>query len=291
MGAPDLAGRAPAPRRSRRRARTIRRRDRRRLGADGDAYRRLFRPLVDAGQKLPEALLSPLDIPPRHPLVLARYGLVGHPEREEPHRTVRGRRGAGAAGGHGRSLDALARLPHHRRVRAVPRLARSPRRLADGARRFAARSRTALAKVITDAGGEIVCGHRSTISDSCRPSRATLLDLTPRQVVAVAGHRLPARYRRSLLRFRYGPGVFKVDWALDGPIPWTNEAGPRRRHRPRRRHVRRGRRVGGGDRRRPPPRPTVRPAGSAVAVRRHPRARRPHTAWGYCHVPYGSTPT
>ena len=53
---------------------------------------------------------------------------------------------------------------------------------------------------------------------------AVLLDLTPRQVVAVAGDRLPDRYRRALRRFRYGPGVHKVDWALDGPIPWTAAA-------------------------------------------------------------------
>jgi phytoene dehydrogenase-like protein len=49
----------------------------------------------------------------------------------------------------------------------------------------------------------------------------SMLDLTPRQVVRVAGHRLPSRYIRALRRFRYGPGVFKVDWALDGPVPWT----------------------------------------------------------------------
>jgi phytoene dehydrogenase-like protein len=49
-----------------------------------------------------------------------------------------------------------------------------------------------------------------------------LLDVTPRQVVDLAGERLPDRYRRTLERFRYGPGVFKVDWALDGPIPWAH---------------------------------------------------------------------
>ena len=76
---PDLAGRAPAPRRPRRGPRTIHRRDRRRSRGRRDAYRRLFEPLVDAGEKMPEALMSPLDIPPRHPVVLARYGAGGDP--------------------------------------------------------------------------------------------------------------------------------------------------------------------------------------------------------------------
>ena len=52
------------------------------------------------------------------------------------------------------------------------------------------------------------------------PARATLFDVTPRQLLAITGDRLPARYRRRLERYRYGPGVFKIDAALDGPIPW-----------------------------------------------------------------------
>ena len=52
------------------------------------------------------------------------------------------------------------------------------------------------------------------------PSELTMLDLTPRQVLHVARGRFPSRYARALRRYRYGPGVFKVDWALDGPVPW-----------------------------------------------------------------------
>jgi phytoene dehydrogenase-like protein len=55
------------------------------------------------------------------------------------------------------------------------------------------------------------------------PARAVLLDVTPRQLVAMAGDRLPPGYRRAMERFRYGSGVCKVDWALDGPVPWQNE--------------------------------------------------------------------
>jgi phytoene dehydrogenase-like protein len=85
------------------------------------------------------------------------------------------------------------------------------------------------ARRITDAlvaylralGGEVVTGQPVAHFTELLPARAILLDLTPRQVLRLAGDRLPARYRRALERYRHGPGVFKVDWALDGPIPWT----------------------------------------------------------------------
>jgi phytoene dehydrogenase-like protein len=71
-------------------------------------------------------------------------------------------------------------------------------------------------------GGELVTSHRvDSLADLPR-ARAVLLDVTPRQLLAIAGDRLPPRSRRRAERFRYGPGVFKVDWALDGPIPWKN---------------------------------------------------------------------
>src|SRR5690606_5891746 len=54
------------------------------------------------------------------------------------------------------------------------------------------------------------------------PARAYLLDVTPRQLLEIFGDALPASYARRLQRFRYGPGVFKIDWALDGPIPWRD---------------------------------------------------------------------
>jgi phytoene dehydrogenase-like protein len=116
-----------------------------------------------------------------------------------------------------------------------------------------------------------------------------LLDVTPKQVLALAGHRLPARYRRGLERFRYGPGVFKLDWALDGPIPWTAPDCARAGtvH------------VGGSFEQ-------IAASEADVTARRHSErpyvllaqptlcdpSRAPagkHTAWAYCHVPAGST--
>src|SRR5919201_1233980 len=78
----------------------------------------------------------------------------------------------------------------------------------------------ALAAYLRSLGGEFATGTRVQSLDSLPPARAILFDVTPRQLLGIAGHRLPAGYRRKLGGYRYGPGVFKVDWALDGPIPW-----------------------------------------------------------------------
>jgi phytoene dehydrogenase-like protein len=85
-------------------------------------------------------------------------------------------------------------------------------------------------KVITDAlashlralGGEIQTGTPMTTLRELPGARAVLFDLTPHQIVRIAGGELPPGYRRRLEDYRYGPGIFKVDWALDGPIPWKN---------------------------------------------------------------------
>jgi phytoene dehydrogenase-like protein len=77
-----------------------------------------------------------------------------------------------------------------------------------------------LASCLRSLGGEIETGRRIGSLGELGPARPVLLDLTPRQLLALAGDRLPAGYRRRLARYRYGPGVFKLDWALDGPIPW-----------------------------------------------------------------------
>ncbi len=80
----------------------------------------------------------------------------------------------------------------------------------------------ALASYFRSLGGEIVTGTPVESLDDLPAHRALLLDVTPRQVLAIAGDALPGAYRNRLLRYRYGPGVFKVDWALSGPIPWKS---------------------------------------------------------------------
>jgi phytoene dehydrogenase-like protein len=82
---------------------------------------------------------------------------------------------------------------------------------------------TALASVITSNGGEILTGRDVRSLDDLPPAPATLLDITPRQLLAMAGDRLSGRGARALRRWRYGPGTFKADYLLSGPVPWTNE--------------------------------------------------------------------
>jgi phytoene dehydrogenase-like protein len=116
-----------------------------------------------------------------------------------------------------------------------------------------------------------------------------LFDVTPRQLVDITGQRLPERYRSALARFRYGPGVFKIDYALDGPIPWKDEAcvfaptvhlgGTLEEIVSSESAVVRGEH---------PPRPYVLVSQpSLFDPGRAPDGQ--HTAWAYCHVPNGST--
>jgi phytoene dehydrogenase-like protein len=73
-------------------------------------------------------------------------------------------------------------------------------------------------------GGEVRCGERVTSLDALPSSKAVLCDTTPKGLMEIAGDKLPARYRRRLEKYRYGPGVFKIDYALDGPVPWGDPA-------------------------------------------------------------------
>ena len=146
----------------------------------------------------------------------------------------------------------------------------------------------ALVAELEAAGGEVVTGHRVDALADLPPARATILDVTPRQLLAIGGDRLPARTRRRCERFRYGPGVFKLDWALDGPVPWAAD-GPRRAATI---HL-------GGTL------DEIAASEADVAAGRHPdkpyvlfvqyapwdTTRAPAgrtTAWAYCHVPAGS---
>jgi phytoene dehydrogenase-like protein len=146
----------------------------------------------------------------------------------------------------------------------------------------------AMTSYLRSLGGEVVTGHRVESVDELDDAGSVLLDVTPRQVVALAGHRLPSGYLRALSRYRYGPGVFKVDWALDGPIPWRDAAVGR---------------VGtvhlGGELEeiaeaeaqvtagRVPDRPYVLLAQPTVCdPSRAPAGK--HVGWAYCHVPHGS---
>jgi phytoene dehydrogenase-like protein len=258
------------------------------LGGDEPAWRRLFGPSVEAGFALTDSLLDPLRVPPRHPVALVRYGAVGiRPATWVGRRFDTDEAGGlfGGLAGHSMlSLSAPITAGYGLMLGALGHLVGWP--LAAGGSQSIA---DALVSLLASYGGTVECDHRVTNIDELGSPDAVLLDLTPRQVVAVAGHRLPDRYRRRLSRFRYGPGVYKVDWALDGPIPWSNP------------DVARAATVHlGGSL------ADVAAAEDAVAKGLH--AERPfvllaqptlfdpdrgpagtHTAWAYCHVPNGST--
>lgn len=192
------------------------------LGADGPGWDRLLGPSVRAGLELSDSLLAPLTIPPRHPVQLARYGVAGIRSAASLARShFQGDDGAalfaGLAGHSMLPLDQLitggygimlGMLGH---VVGWPMAEGGSQAIADG-----------LVRLLEQAGGELRCNERVRTLDELPSSRAVLCDVSPRQLIALSGRRMPARYRRSLERFRYGPGVFKVDWALDGPVPWTD---------------------------------------------------------------------
>jgi phytoene dehydrogenase-like protein len=154
-----------------------------------------------------------------------------------------------------------------------------------GSQRLAA----ALAAHLTSLGGEIVTGTPVKSVDELPASRAVLCDLSPRPLVGIAGHRFPAWYRRKLERYRYGMGAFKVDWALDAPIPWraaecaraaTVHLGATLEE-----IARSERDAWEGRTSERPFVPLAQP--SLFDASRAPNGR--HTAWAYCHVPHGST--
>ena len=154
-----------------------------------------------------------------------------------------------------------------------------------GSGRFA----RALAAHFLDLGGEAVVRRRVGSLRDLPRARAVLFDVTPRQLAAIAGEALPAGYRRRLERYRYGPGVFKLDWALDGPIPW----GASECARAGTVHVR-GTfdEVAAAERAPWEGELSERPFLLVSQQSLFDRSRAPagkHTAWGYCHVPHGSS--
>jgi len=189
------------------------------LGRDRAAYVRLFGGLVRSWPRLERAALGPVTWP-RYPVSLAAFGLRALRPAERLARSLfveqRTRALFGAISAHGmlpldRSLTAGFGLVLGAMAHLVGWV--MPR---GGAQKLT----DALVAHLATLGGEVVANHRIASLDELPPARAVLCDLSPRPFLRVAGQRLPSGYRRSLERYRYGMGVFKVDWALDGPIPW-----------------------------------------------------------------------
>ena len=188
------------------------------LGADAAAYQRLLQPFLRNWESLLEDALGPLHFP-RHPLVLARFGLLALRSAEQVMKRFRGDRARALFAG----MAAHSLLPLSEAPTAAFGLVLALAGHAVGwplARGGSAAITTALAAHLKSLGGEIVTATPVRHLDELPKSRVVLLDLTPRQILRIAGNRLPVRYQRALQKYRYGPGSFKMDWALSGPIPW-----------------------------------------------------------------------
>ena len=260
------------------------------LGPDQAAYRALLEPLVESAERVVKAVMSPLTPPRMGDLpALARFGRAGAwPATRLARSRFRSDEARGlmaglaahsmlslssvATGGYGLFLGLLGHAV------GWPVASGGSQAIAD-----------ALGSIILASGGEIVVGQTVESLDELPPARATLLDVSPRHLIRIAGHRMPDRYRRAAERYRYGAGVWKVDWALDGPIPWTAD-GARQAATVH---------VGGtleevaaaeGDvaAGRQPQRPFVL-VGQPTIVDPSRAPAGAHVAWAYCHVPNGST--
>ncbi len=258
-----------------------------RLGADGRSYQRLLGPMATHMDEICQAILAPLRKPPAHPLTLASYGrravlpaaaVAMRWHTQEARAILAGTAvhammplTAPPTAGVGLLLTGLAHAV------GWPVVAGGSARITD-----------AMADALLAAGGRIETGRWVRSLSELPSATAVLLDVSPRTLALLAGDRLPVAYRGALRRFRYGPGVCKVDFALSGPVPWTNEA---------------CRQAGtlhlGG------PFEQIAAGEAEVAAGKHPQdpyvllvqpgvadpSRAPagrQTLWTYCHVPSGS---
>ncbi len=256
---------------------------------DPAAYRHLLGPLVrDAGEILP-LVLGPIVRLPSHPVSAARFGISA---MRSAAGLARGHFDGDAASALVAGLGAHSMVPLDRPATAAFALVLAITAHAHGwplVRGGTQRLADALAAELVRLGGEIVTDTPVASIRQLPPAKVVLFDTSPRALAAIARDRLPAPYRRRLERFRYGSGVFKIDWALDGPIPWAGEGVDRT-----------GTVHLGGTMQ------EIVQSEDAVAHGRHPErpfvifvqatrfdpSRAPegrHTGWAYCHVPGGST--
>lgn len=185
---------------------------------DRRAYRQLVEPFVARAVPLMDALLGPLGI--RHPLLMAGFGrsaIRSAAGLARAHFNDARTRAmfAGAAAHSMVPLEHLATAGYGLGLIVSAHAVGWP--VARGGTQVLA---DALATYLQALGGELITSTPVESLSQLPPSRAVLCDMTPRQFVQIAGTRLPPRYRRRLERFRYGPGVFKMDWALREPVPW-----------------------------------------------------------------------
>lgn len=258
-----------------------------RLGSDALAYRKLFSPIVAGWDQLADDLLGPPRLP-KHPFRTARFdwhavrsaqGLAEARFREDKTRSVF----AGLAAHSFLSLERGGTAAFGLMLGAMAHAIGWP--IARGGSQSIT---NALAAYLRDLGGEIITEHRVESLSELPPAKVVLCDLTPRQLVHIAGESLPASFLRKLSRYRYGPGAFKMDWALSSPVPWKAidclQAATVHLGGSFEEIVSGERLVSEGKH---PEQPfIILSQASLFDSSRAPRGH--HTLWGYCHVPNGS---
>jgi len=257
------------------------------LGSDRQTYERLFRPLLEDFKELSEDILGPLQLP-KHPLTMARFGLKALPSAMHLAKRFKTREARGLFGG----VAAHAIQPLTNIATSAIGLVLMANSHVSGwpAPKGGAQSlANALGAYFTSLGGEIVTGTFVKALKELPPSKAVLLDVTPKQLLQIAGERFTSFYKWQLKRYKYGMGVFKVDWALDGPVPFTaagcREAGTVHLGNTIEEIAANEQRTVDGQH---PELPyTLFVQHSIFDKTRAPEGK--HTAWGYCHVPNGST--
>lgn len=256
------------------------------LGSDQQTYEKLIGPLVRDWDKLVGDILSPLKFP-AYPFLMAKFGLKALQSAQQLSKRFNTEKAKGLwAGMTAHSIQPLSNLATgaigmvlaavgHVHGWPVPK---------GGSQNIA----NALAAYFRSLGGKIQTGFMVKSLDELPPAKAVLLDLTPQQVLEIAGKKLSGLYEWQLNHYRYGMGVFKVDWALSSPIPFTAtdclQAGT----------VHIGNtfaEIAGTEQQtavnQHPEKPFVLLAQSSLFdASRAPSGK--HTAWAYCHVPHGS---
>ncbi|MEV7632242.1 NAD(P)/FAD-dependent oxidoreductase [Microbacterium sp. NPDC089318] len=259
------------------------------LGADGRAYERLLRPLVERATEVADFTGSSLLRIPRHPLTALLFGLRSL-EQGSPAWNARFREDVAPAMLTGVAAHTILAQPSiagagaglalttYAHARGWPIPIGGSQAIAD-----------AMVDDLRRHGGELVLGRHIQSLSALPPARATMLDVTPKALVRMAADVIPAGYRRALQQFRYGDGVAKVDFALSEPVPWTNAelrragtlhvGGTRAEVAAAENQVHRGRL---------PERPYVLVSQPTLFdPSRAPEGR--HTLWAYTHVPAGSS--
>lgn len=257
------------------------------LGADGDAWVSLMRPFVEHWSELIPEVLRPIRIIPKHPFLMARFGLSAFSSAKAIARRFQSERTRALFGG----LAAHSFLGLDQPLSGAfgMLMAVSAHAVGWPIPRGGAQSLTnALCGYLSTLGGKVQTSSQVESLSALSDYEVILCDLTPQQLLRIAGERLSQSYRQQLNGFRYGPGVFKIDYALSEPIPWkalecsraatVHLAGTFEECAEGERVTRSGQLA---------ERPFVLLAQPTLFdPTRAPAGK--HVAWAYCHVPHGS---